>query len=440
MSCFCRMWRAVALASCLGLAQPALAAESAVNLQQAVEAMLAWHPDIAAARARLEEQQHRERVARSGYYPQLSGGVRTGYEGNSDKHSSSQSLNLSLSQMLYDFGEVRSEVAAEEAQLVHQQAGLLQVVEDNLQQTGAAVYEVWRNQKLEDMAYQQQEALQELASLVEQRNLQGAASRSDVAQSKSRVEAAHTQLLHYRNQKVMWQNRLASLLGRQQAVAVSEQPAPVGRQLCGFGPDQVDASPRMRMAKASRDSAEATVNKADARTLPSISLDPTVTRYTKTPDWKDNDRIRRTEYGVFLNVNMPLYQGGALSAERKLARASQLAAESEIAAERQRLLEILFTSQSRREVFDQHSKVLQLREQLSLETRSLYRQQYLEMGSRPLLDLLNAEQEIYQARFEQINVDADTQLVELACINGLGRLHELFGLTDKPVQGALLER
>jgi adhesin transport system outer membrane protein len=40
-------------------------------------------------------------------------------------------------------------------------------------------------------------------------------------------------------------------------------------------------------------------------------------------------------------------------------------------------------------------------ESLSIRTRELYQQQYLDLGSRPLLDVLNAEQEVYQARFTQ---------------------------------------
>ncbi|WP_179127149.1 TolC family protein, partial [Salmonella enterica] len=48
-------------------------------------------------------------------------------------------------------------------------------------------------------------------------------------------------------------------------------------------------------------------------------------------------------------------------------------------------------------------QILRRQQQLSERTRELYQQQYLDLGSRPLLDVLNAEQEVYQARFaEQI--------------------------------------
>ncbi len=41
-------------------------------------------------------------------------------------------------------------------------------------------------------------------------------------------------------------------------------------------------------------------------------------------------------------------------------------------------------------------QILRRQQQLSERTRELYQQQYLDLGSRPLLDVLNAEQEVYQ--------------------------------------------
>lgn len=47
-------------------------------------------------------------------------------------------------------------------------------------------------------------------------------------------------------------------------------------------------------------------------------------------------------------------------------------------------------------------QILRRQQQLSERTRELYQQQYLDLGSRPLLDVLNAEQEVYRARFAEL--------------------------------------
>ncbi len=426
----------------LGVVAPfkglAIEIKQAITLEEAVQEALSWHPTIATAKARLEEQAQRERQAKAGYYPQVSASSKSGYEGRRDEQKYSHALSLSVSQMLYDFGKVRSDVAVEKAQWVKRQAELFKTIEETVHNTSTAAFEIWRYQQLETMAEQQHKALDELTELVAERHRRGAASRSDVAQSKSRVEGAYVQVLQYRNQKLLWQNRLASLLGKESAIAIASAPKVQAQESCQFSEEALEKAPSLAMAFAERDSAEATAAQANARQWPTISLDPTVTHHVRTPNWSQRDTPERTEYGVFLNVNMPLYQGGAINAERKLAQAGRLAAESEILSERQRLLEALFTASSQLEVLGYQKQVLEHREALSIETRELYQQQYLQLGARPLIDLLNAEQEIYQTRFERINIETETELMGLNCAHELGQLHRVFNLGDTSIQGVTL--
>ncbi|WP_421021737.1 TolC family protein, partial [Klebsiella pneumoniae] len=74
-----------------------------------------WHPSIAEAIGNLYKQGEGINVARAGYYPQISGGIRTGYDTGCGGGRNGQALNLSLKQMLYDFGKVDSAVNAAQA-------------------------------------------------------------------------------------------------------------------------------------------------------------------------------------------------------------------------------------------------------------------------------------------------------------------------------------
>src|SRR5699024_12878258 len=74
---------------------------------------------------------------------------------------------------------------------------------DALPISATAVLESWRYQELEAIALAQHRALQKLTDLVAERHRKGAASRSDLAQSKTRVESAYTQVLQHQNQKRM---------------------------------------------------------------------------------------------------------------------------------------------------------------------------------------------------------------------------------------------
>ncbi len=81
-----------------------------LSLTDAVLQAAQWHPSIAEAIGNLYKQGEGINVARAGYYPQISGGIRTGYDTGYGGDRNSQALNLSLKQMLYDFGKVDSAV------------------------------------------------------------------------------------------------------------------------------------------------------------------------------------------------------------------------------------------------------------------------------------------------------------------------------------------
>jgi adhesin transport system outer membrane protein len=53
-------------------------------------------------------------VAKSKYYPQVSAGMNNGYSNTYTDHGFSPALVISVSQMLYDFGKVASQVRAED--------------------------------------------------------------------------------------------------------------------------------------------------------------------------------------------------------------------------------------------------------------------------------------------------------------------------------------
>src|SRR5690606_4622081 len=87
---------------------------STLTLEQAVHAALAWHPSIDEAVARINQSTAEIDIARAGYYPRVSGGINSSYD--STGHDGWQPrLSLSASQMIYDFGQVSSEVEARTA-------------------------------------------------------------------------------------------------------------------------------------------------------------------------------------------------------------------------------------------------------------------------------------------------------------------------------------
>lgn len=69
----------------------------------------------------------------------------------------------------------------------------------------------------------------------------------------------------------------------------------------------------------------------------------------------------------------------------------------------------------------------------------LYGRQYLDLGTRPLLDLLNAEQEIYQSRFDLAGTRSDLLRLDVDCLYNTGGLRSAFGLEGRNLQGVEIE-
>lgn len=84
----------------------------------------------------------------------------------------------------------------------------------------------------------------------------------------------------------------------------------------------------------------------------------------------------------------------------------------------------------------QQSIEVQTRQQhLAERTRALYRDQYLQLGTRPLLDLLNVSQEIYQAKFSQARTLMQLRLLDLDCLLNTGEIRKAFALDNTVIQG-----
>ncbi|WP_338069649.1 TolC family outer membrane protein, partial [Stutzerimonas kirkiae] len=405
-----------------------------LDIGMAVQRGVQWHPAIAEAVGGLLMQGEQIGVERARYYPQVSGGFQAGYDSAYQGNGFSPSFVLSASQMLYDFGKVSSAVRSAESGMLEQQANVLSSIDQVALEAAQALVEVQRYQNLQRIAEEQVDGLETVAELARDRSIKGASSRSDVVQSEARVSGARSLQLQYQAQLERWRGSLANQLGWPRIAAVSDAFPDAIDDYCATGAADGQLVPALLAAQAQRSQAMARLQNARAQSLPTISLDPSLTHYLND-NHTTSDNSERTRHGIFLNVNMPLYQGGALSAQK---RAASHALESADAALRNAGLQTrksLMEARSQTFSLRGNLKVLQNRYALSEQTRDLYYQQYLQLGSRPLLDLLNSEQEIHQSRFDWQNILSDLRQLQLTCLYASGALRGAFGLDGRRIQG-----
>lgn len=416
---------AAALACTLGVS-PVLAASSpdepgALTIEAAAREAVAWHPSVEEAEADLAARAEEIDVARAGYRPSVEAGIGSGYDSFGPSRWRPRA-NLSVTQMVHDFGKVRSAVSAARAGTRAGEARLLIAVDALVRDTAYAVIELQRTAALLAIALEQRESVRSISRLVQLRFERGAATKADLLQADARVHSAQATIEQIEAQRERWQTTLAHLLGRDRAPPVSRGFPPALAQACRRGAPDWSAIPAIDEARAERERARAELARAKAERMPTVSL--AVGGSTDIHDPFGD----REDYNFGITVSTSLYNGGANRARARGAAHALAAADAAEARVRNDVSRLL--DEARRQVasFDRVIDTLVFREASMRETGKLYRLQYLEMGTKTLVDLLNAEQELHQVRFDLANTRHDLRRLQIDCLVTAGAAREAFGL------------
>lgn len=116
-------------------------------LKDAVKIAVQRNPEISQTLATLAAQNANIDVAKAGYYPQITGGINTG-DLTKKSVRGQQILALNATQMLYDFGKVKSGVNTEQAKLALEQAKVLIKIDDISLDVAQTVINIQRYQNL----------------------------------------------------------------------------------------------------------------------------------------------------------------------------------------------------------------------------------------------------------------------------------------------------
>lgn len=102
---------------------------------------------------------------------------------------------------------------------------------------------------------------------------------------------------------------------------------------CAKPVNQLSELPAIMVAKAKAQAqalqARAQLTEANSAMRPTIFLEPSVTHYLND-NYANNATLNKTQYAAWLRVNMPIYQGGALTSNRDAAVYSVASAKAAI--------------------------------------------------------------------------------------------------------------
>jgi adhesin transport system outer membrane protein len=170
----------------------------------------------------------------------------------------------------------------------------------------------------------------------------------------------------------------------------------------------------------------------DARRAPLLPRLDIVARRDRYSDYEDNGR--RDETRVELRLNYTLFNGGADMARIRQYRERKYMAmdlREKACRDMRQTLSIAYNDTLR---LNDQIGYLATQVGLVAKTRTAYRDQF-NIGQRTLLDLLNTQNEYFDARRTYSNAVADRSLAYLRTYAGMGRLLERLGLKQIDLEG-----
>ena len=415
------------------------AAGSAQTLTDAVAQAIASHPEVQTAKANWRAAAETVPQARALFLPSLDvtlgrGREQTDSPGTRASNAGPRTLSrteaqLNLSQLLFDGGAASSQLKREEARAGAAYGQLASIAENVALRTAQAFFEVMRLRALIELAQQNVAAHQRTLEQMKRRTEQGVGRRSDDLQAEARLALAQSSLTQLRGQLELAEAAYRNLTGR-----------PPGRLLRGEAPlaaapaearaavDQALANhPAVRAAKLELEAAEADREFARTRYSPRVTLELGASQ-NRDLDGLPGVNADRT---AMLVLRHNLFRGGADAARMREAEARRDEAAARLARVRNDLerdvrqaWEGLASDRARLPELQRYAGT-------SAEVVEVYRGQFA-IGQRSLLDVLNAENESFNARGVQITGDYAVATGVYRLLSGMGRVLESLGLGAAP--------
>lgn len=399
--------------------------KSPLELRKAVFIAVSRHPSILAAASAITQQEGFVDYAKAGYYPKISGGINSG---RTSTYGNNQIATISVSQLIHDFGKISGSVNQAEGQKFKQQALLLKQIDAVAEETAESIVEVHRQQALLKISEKQVRAIREVLEMVKIRANSGLTSQSDYIQASTREQVSRAnqqQVIALLNQ---WKSRLSILVGSELELTIADLPEDLEQTARLNSSVDYAKLPDVLIAEADRNSAYGQLENAQAQRYPTITLEASANEALSGVN--PNNGVDHGSYNsVMITGSLLLYQGGAVSAQIHAALAGIDRAESTINEARLSAEDLLASARAQAMGARMRLGVLGQRLSSMSETRQLYKEQYA-VGTRSVLDLLNAEQEVYQAAADEENTRHDFWAALVRFIAASGRSRDAYALSN----------
>lgn len=404
------------------VAKPAV---GAMSLQRVLLEAYKNNPRIKAERERQKSTDEQVAEAISGFRPSANatyekGRQRTSSFGGADRYGDTMNKNLRIEQPLFRGGGTVAGYQAAKQRVKAGQYRLMAVEQQVLFETITAYMDTVQAQSILAIARNNEDVLRQQLKASQDRFDVGEVTRTDVAQSEARLSNASAQVINAEGDLIAAIADLENLIGMKPESALASPaslpvvPASLRESMQIAQNANPDLLQSVHVEKASKYDIRRNV----ASILPQVSLVGSMGRQ------EGIGAFGATEFdqdALMLNVSIPLYQSGAEYARVRAAKATR--SQRKFEEMNTRLTVDSVVTQSWEALETSIATIDARRDQIKAAEVALDGvKQEQEYGARTVLDVLDAEQELFVARSNLVRAERDRVVAVFGLLQALGQL------------------
>lgn len=411
-------------------------------LVKAARKAVTTNPEVQARWNGFNAAGNERNVARGGFFPKLDLSAGTGREDRVSPTSPNagtynfNTAQLTLTQMLFDGMFTSNETKRLGYAKLTRYYELAEASENAALEAVKAYADVARYTELVEVATQNYVEHKQTTQQVEERANAGVGRRVDVEQANGRLALAESNLLTELTNLHDVSARYLRVVGEKPPAKLPALPEPFK---LGTLPDTsvdlmrdgLQGSPTLNAAVENVRAYTTAIASSRAAYMPRVDLRAYASSNDNTGGISGNTRVN----GIELVLNYNLYRGGADKARESQAvdlKAQARDLQEKACRDVRQTLSIAFSDvrslNEQQKYMDQH--------RLSTEkSREAYRQQF-DIGQRTLLDLLDSQNEYFEATRSYINARYNQAAAQARTLAGMGKLVTALGVNRDDVPNA----
>ncbi|MBE1275618.1 TolC family outer membrane protein [Enterovibrio baiacu] len=398
----------------------------AFSVEQAVATTIATDPELKSAFNDFMSSREDIESAQGGYLPavDLSAGFGYEYVNNStteasgDKSFNRKDATLSLTQLIWD-GTTSNNIERSEFEAEAQRFQLLSDAQDKTLRVTEVYVAVLQAAQLLSLSEANVEVHEKILADIKRRAESGIGSTADLSQVEARVARAFTNMLAARSNLEDAETEFYRVVGAEPVNTVDpevdELSLPTTRDAALER--AIELNPVIKLATYDIDAARAQYRLNKGNFYPTLSFEA-------SQNWSDDAggvEEQVDEFSAMLRLRVNLYNGGADTADVRRS-AYQLNKSKDIFDNAYRLLEeSTRLSWSAYQLTEQQKIYLAEHVDAASETVIAYEKQF-RIGRRTLLDLLNTENELFEARRSYLDAHYANITAKYRVLNSTGSL------------------